>query len=184
MKKALNLLSIIAVCFLAATTSVNAAVGFLKIHMLSAADGRGDCFIIELPDNTKMVVDIPDGWAVALENKLNALGFGGGIKYLVGTHEHIDHIGGMNNFLNTGFNINNTQIYYPRGSMNATSGSYDNLVTAAGNRGLAVTKLVAGDYIVNTTYDGKPFKVRVLSPALGKVNGGTDDWNDPNEASF
>lgn len=184
MKKALSVLLVMAACLLAVTMPVRAATGFLKIHMLSVADGRGDCFIIELPDNTKMVVDIPDGWNTALVNKLQDLGFGGGIKYLVGTHEHIDHIGGMNNFLNSGFNINNTQIYYPKGSMNANSGSYNNLVTAAGNRGLAITKLVAGDYIVNTTHDGKPFKVRVLSPANGKVNGGTDDWNDPNEASF
>jgi len=184
MKKALSLLFVMAMCLLAATTSVHAATGFLKIHMISAADGRGDCFIIELPDNTKMVVDIPDGWNTTLVNKLNALGFGGGIKYLVGTHEHIDHIGGMNNFLSGGFPINNTQIYYPKGSMNANSGSYNNLVTAAGNRGLAITKLVAGDYIINTTHDGKVFKVRVLSPENSKVNGGTDDWGDPNEASF
>jgi beta-lactamase superfamily II metal-dependent hydrolase len=184
MKKALSLLFVVVACLVAGIMPVHAATGFLKIHMLSVADGRGDCFIIELPDNSKMVVDIPDGWNTALVNKLQDLGFGGGIKYLVGTHEHIDHIGGMNNFLNSGFNINNTQIYYPKGSMNANSGSYNNLVTAAGNRGLAITKLVAGDYIINTTHDGKPFKVRVLSPANGKVNGGTDDWNDPNEASF
>jgi beta-lactamase superfamily II metal-dependent hydrolase len=184
MKKALSLLFVAAACLVVGITPVHAATGFLKIHLLSVADGRGDCFIIELPDNTKMVVDIPDGWNTALVNKLNDLGFGGGIKYLVGTHEHSDHIGGMNNFLNSGFNINNTQIYYPRGSMNAASGAYDNLVTAAGNRGLAVTKLVAGDYIVNTTYDGKPLKVRILSPALSKVNGGSDDWSAPNEASF
>src|SRR5688572_29331127 len=184
MKKALSVLLAMAVCLLAATTSVQAATGFLKIHMLSAADGRGDCFIIELPDNTKMVVDIPDGWAVALENKLNALGFGGGIKYLVGTHEHVDHIGGINDFLNTGFNISNTKIYYPQGAINANSGEYNNMVNAASNRGLAVSKLKAGDYIINTTYNGKPFKVRVLSPEGYKINGGADDWGSENEASM
>src|SRR5687767_5921258 len=110
MKKALSLLS--AACLLAAATSVQAAVGFLKIHMISTGDGRGDCFLIELPDNTRMVVDIPDGYSTALINKLNALGIGS-IKYLVGTHEHVDHIGGLNNFLNSGFTINNTKIYYP-----------------------------------------------------------------------
>src|SRR5688572_22193276 len=166
MKKALSLLIMVAsskrcivylvlACFLAAMTPLQAATGFLKIHMLSAGVGRGDCFLIELPDNTKMVVDVPDGWDNMLINKLNNLGFGGGIKYLVGTHEHSDHIGGMNNFLNSGFNINNTQIYYPKGAVNANAGAYDNLVTSSGNRGLAVTKLVAGNYIINTTYDGK-----------------------------
>src|SRR5919107_1255715 len=114
MKKALTLLLVMAACFL--DTSVQAAYGFLKIHMISAGTGRGDCFLIELPDNTKMVVDIPDGYSSTLINKLNALGFGGGIKYLVGTHEHVDHIGGMNNFINSGFPINNTQMYYPKGA--------------------------------------------------------------------
>src|SRR4051794_16110646 len=93
---------ILTACLLAATTSVRAAVGILKIHMISAGDGRGDCFLIELPDNSKMVVDIPDGYSPTLINKLNELGFGGGIKYLVGTHEHVDHIGAVNNFLNSG----------------------------------------------------------------------------------
>src|SRR5919107_5742095 len=117
MKKALTLLLVMAACFL--DTSVQAAYGFLKIHMISAGDGRGDCFLIELPDNSKMVVDIPDGYSSTLIDRLNALGFGGGIKYLVGSHEHIDHIGGMDAFLNTGFNVNNSQIYYPQGGINA-----------------------------------------------------------------
>jgi len=152
--------------------------------MISAGSGRGDCFLIELPDNTKMVVDIPDGYNSTLINKLNQLGFGGGIKYLVGTHEHVDHIGAIDNFLNSGFNINNTEIYYPKGAVNASSVHYNNMVNAANNRGLTVKKLVAGDYIVNKTYNGMPVKVRVLSPENHKVNGGTDDWSAPNEASL
>ena len=183
-KKTLSLLFAIAACWLAATTSVHATTGFLKIHMLSAGDGRGDCFIIELPDNTKMVVDIPDGWSSTVIDKLNELGFGGGIKYLVGSHEHVDHIGGINNFLNSGFTINNTQIYYPKGSINTTSVHYDNMVNACNSRGLAITKIVAGDYIINTTYNSKPLKVRCLNPELYKVNGGTDDWTGQNEASM
>lgn len=182
-KRCINYL-VLTACLLAATTSVHAATGFLKIHMIAAGTGRGDCFLIELPDNSKMVVDIPDGYNTTLINKLNELGFGGGIKYLVGTHEHVDHIGGINNFLNSGFNINNTQIYYPKGAVNATSTHYHNMVNAANNRGLAVTKLVAGNYIINTTHDGKPLKVRVLSPENYKVNGGSDDWSGPNEASL
>ncbi len=184
MKKALSLLCATAAGLMMATTPVQAATGFLKIHMISAGDGRGDCFLIELPDNTKMVVDIPSGYSTTLINKLNALGFGGGIKYLVGTHEHVDHIGGLNDFLNTGFSISNTKIYYPQGSINANNAEYNNMVNAASNRGLTVSKLKAGDYIINTTHDGKAFKVRVLSPETYKINGGSDDWGSENEASM
>lgn len=152
--------------------------------MISAGDGRADCFLIELPDNTKMVVDVADGYSATLINKLNALGFGGGIKYLAGTHEHVDHIGGMDEFLKSGFNINNTQIYYPKGGINADNLHYNNLVSACNQRGLNITKLKAGDYIINTTYNSKPFKIRCISPELSKVDGGSDDWGSENEASL
>ena len=182
MKKILSLFAA-AASLLVGTTQMQAATGFLKIHMITVGEGRADCFLIELPDNTKMVVDIADGYATTLINKLNALGFGGGIKYLVGTHEHVDHIGGMNNFINA-FNINNTTIYYPKGAVNATSSYYNDMVNSANNHGLSVTKLKAGDYIINTTYNSKPFRVRVLSPENSKVDGGSDDWSAPNEASL
>jgi competence protein ComEC len=184
MKKALSLFLVMAACLLAATTSAHATTGYLKIHMLAAGDGRADCFIIELPDNTKMVVDVADGYDTTLINKLNALGFGGGIKYLVGTHEHVDHIGGMDEFLNSGFNINNTQIYYPKGAINSDGPHYLNLVSACNKRGLAIKKLVAGDYIINTTYNGLAFKVRAISPETYTIDGGSDDWQSENEASL
>jgi beta-lactamase superfamily II metal-dependent hydrolase len=183
MKKTLSLLFASA-CLLTAPITVRATTGYLKIHMISAGDGRADCFLIELPDNTKMVVDIADGYSSTLISKLNALGFGGGIKYLCGTHEHVDHIGGMDEFLNSGFNINNTQIYYPKGAINADGVHYNHLVTACNNRGLAIKKLKAGDYIINSTYNGKAFKVRCISPESSKVDGGSDDWGSENEASL
>jgi competence protein ComEC len=184
MKKTLGLLFAMAAGLLVATTPVQATTGFLKIHMISAGDGRSDCFLIELPDNTKMVVDVADGYSTTLINKLNALGFGGGIKYLCGTHEHVDHIGGMDEFINSGFNINNTQIYYPKGAINADGPHYLNLVSACNHHGLSITKLKAGDYIINSTWNGLPFKVRCISPENSTVDGGSDDWGSENEASL
>ncbi|MDB6059091.1 MAG: hypothetical protein JWO95_2935 [Verrucomicrobiales bacterium] len=183
MKKVLGLLCATAASALVAT-SAQATTGFLKIHMLNAGDGRADCFIIELPDNTKMVVDVADGWDTTLISKLQALGFGGGIKYLVGSHEHVDHIGGMDEFLNSGFTINNTQIYYPKGAVNGDGPHYVNLAAACNRRGLAINKMVAGQYIINTTFNGLAFKVRAISPENSLVDGGSDDWQTENEASL
>lgn len=177
------MVTVLTACLLAVSTSVHAAVGFLKIHMIAAGDGRGDCFLIELPDNTRMVVDIPSGYSSTLRNKLSDLGIPS-IKYLVGTHEHVDHIGGMNEFLDSGFAINNTKIYYPKGAINANGANENAMVTAATNRDLTVFRVEAGDYIINTTHDGKPFKVRVISPETYKINGGDDDWGSENEASL
>src|SRR6476659_3517895 len=136
MKRAPSLLLAMAAAFLFATSAVHATTGYLKIHMLAAGDARADCFLIELPDNTKMVVDVADGYDTMLINKLNALGFGGGIKYLVGTHEHVDHIGGMDEFLDSGFNINNTQIYYPKAPTIANEPNYLKLLFAFNSGGL------------------------------------------------
>jgi competence protein ComEC len=184
MKKVLSLLLATTAYLFVATTPAHATTGFLKIHMLNAGDGRADCFIVELPDNTKMVVDIADGWDTMLIAKLQALGFGGGIKYLVGSHEHVDHIGGMDEFLNSGFNINNTQIYYPKGAINGDGPHYVNLAAACSKRGLTINKMVAGQYIINTTYNGLAFKVRAISPESSLVDGGADDWQSENEASL
>lgn len=181
-KRCINYL-VLTACLLAATTSAQAALGILKIHMFASGDGRGDCFVVELPDNTRMIVDIPSGWSGDLRSKLSSLGISN-VKYLVGSHEHIDHIGGMDAFLDSNFTVNNTQVYYPKGGVNANSSQYHNLVAAANRRSLAITKIVAGDYILNTTHDGKPLKIRCLSPENDKVNGGSDDWGGENDASM
>jgi hypothetical protein len=47
---------------------------------------------------------------------------------------------------------------------------------ACNRRHLAITKLKAGDYITNQTYNGLPFKVRCISPETFTIDGGSDDW--------
>ena len=63
--------------------------------MLSQDDGRNDSFIFELPNGEVMVVDNQNG--SALMSKLNSLGIDS-VKYVVGTHQHVDHIGGLDHF--------------------------------------------------------------------------------------
>lgn len=144
---------------------------------------RADCWLIELPDNTRMVVDVADdGYYGSLTSKMTALGIPQ-VKYLVGTHDHVDHIGDMNAFVSNGW-VNNTTMYYPKGSINTQGTYYSDLVNALNNKGMSMTHLKAGDYIINTTYSGKTFKVRCLSPESSKVDGGADDWGSENEASL
>ncbi|MDB6026632.1 MAG: hypothetical protein JWM68_2855 [Verrucomicrobiales bacterium] len=189
MKKTLAL-ALAALASLVVTTATYAgSTGFLRVHMVPTSNpgrpqgSRADCWIIELPDNTRMVVDIGDnGYYSAVTSRLTALGISQ-VKYLVGTHDHVDHIGDMNAFVSNGW-VNNTTMYFPKGTINTQGPYYSALITALNNKGMSMTKLKAGDYIVNTTYSGKTFKIRCLSPENSKVDGGADDWGSENEASL
>jgi len=170
-------------------TAFAGSAGMLRIHMIPTSNpnrdqgSRADCWLIELPDNTRMVVDVADdGYYGALTSKMTALGIPQ-VKYLIGTHDHVDHIGDMNSFVGNNW-VNNTQMWYPKGAINTQGTYYSDLVTACNNKGISMTKIVAGTYIINTTYNGKAFKVRCLSPENSKIDGGADDWGSENEASL
>src|SRR3954462_11080762 len=120
MKKALALASA-ALALLVTSAAYAGSTGMLRIHMVPTSDpsrprgSRADCWIIELPDNTRMVVDIgDDGYYSAVTSRLTALGISQ-VKYLVGTHDRVDHIGDMTAFLSNGW-VNNTTMYFPKGA--------------------------------------------------------------------
>lgn len=164
--------------------TASASTGTLKVHMLSHADGRNDSFIFELPNGEVMVLDNYD--SSALISKLGSLGITK-VQYVVGTHRHSDHIGGLDDFLNSGFTIDNTKVYYPDGGINKLYAQYTNYVNAAASRGLSMQYLLDGDYILNTTYNGKPLAIMVLGPLYWRVNGYNSHENDytiANDASL
>ncbi|MDQ0914889.1 beta-lactamase superfamily II metal-dependent hydrolase [Paenibacillus sp. V4I5] len=158
-----------------------ATAGILKVHMLSQDDGRNDSFIFELPNGEVMVVDNQNG--SALVSKLNSLGINS-VKYVVGTHQHVDHIGGLDDFINSGFLIDNTKIYYPDGAIHRTNTEYTNLKNAADNRNLTMEYLWDNEYILNTTYDNKPLIIKAIGPLYWRVNGGSNDYTNVNDASL
>lgn len=153
----------------------------LNMHMLSQDDGRNDSFIFELPNGEVMVVDNQNGEALAA--KLGDLGIDS-IQYLVGTHQHVDHIGGFFDFLYTGFPVDNTKVYYPEGAINRTNSEYANLENAAKRRSLTIEYLAEGDYILNTIYDDKPLIVKAIGPLSKRIDGGRDDYTNVNDASL
>lgn len=161
--------------------AASATAGMLKVHMLSQDDGRNDSFIFELPNGEVMVVDNQNG--SALMSKLNSLGIDS-VKYVVGTHQHVDHIGGLDHFLNNGFTIDNTKIYYPDGAIHRTNTEYANLKNAADNRNLTMEYLWDDEYILNTTYDSKPLIIKAIGPLYWRVNGGSNDYTNVNDASL
>lgn len=77
----------------AAVNSVPAADGTLAVHFLDV--GQGDSEFIELPDGNTMLIDAGEReYGETVSEYISALGYSE-ITYLVATHPHSDHIGGL-----------------------------------------------------------------------------------------
>ena len=95
--------------------------------------GQGDSIFIQLPNKETMLIDAGEAYEVDnVINYLNNLGITK-IDYAVGTHPHTDHIGGLEEVINT-FDIGS--IYMPRAS--STSKTYEDLLTTISNKGLKI----------------------------------------------
>ena len=117
--------------------------------------GQGDSIFIELPNKETMLIDA--GEAYKSENVINYLNNLGikKIDYVVGTHPHTDHIGGLEEVINT-FDIGS--IYMPRAS--STSKTYLDLLTAISNKGLKVKTAKSGVVVL----DDDNLKLEFIAP--------------------
>lgn len=125
----------------------------MRVHFIDV--GQGDCSLIELPGGKTMLVDAgeaEEGWKI--EEYLKSFGINK-IDFLVGTHPHSDHIGGLESVINS-FEIAN--IYMPKKSHNSLA--FENLIKCIKANGLTVKSPMAGEII----YENDGVKVKVLSP--------------------
>lgn len=125
----------------------------LKVHYIDV--GQGDSIFIELPTGETMLIDAGESYKANLVvSYIKNLGYSS-IDYIVGTHPHTDHIGGLAQVINQ-FNIK--KIYMPKAV--STSKTYENLLTTIANKGLSVTTAKAG---VNIIKQGN-LKVDIIAP--------------------
>lgn len=74
-------------------TPTPAAAGPLKVHFIYV--GQGDASFIEFPDGQTMLIDAgPAEQGAKVVDYISSLGYTK-IDYVVGTHPHTDHIGGL-----------------------------------------------------------------------------------------
>ncbi len=135
-------------------TSVSTFSGdTLRVNYIDV--GQGDSIFIQLPNNETMLIDA--GEAYKSENVINYLNNLGikKIDYVVGTHPHTDHIGGLEEVINT-FDIGS--IYMPRAS--STSKTYLDLLTAISNKGLKVKTAKSGVVVL----DDDNLKLEFIAP--------------------
>ena len=119
----------------------------LKIHYIDG--GQGDSEFIELPNGQCMLIDagIPEQGPNVV-NYIKNLGHNK-IDYIICTHPHADHIGGMTDVINS-FNIGS--IYMPRTSDSDTPTTkvYRNLLAAIQSKELSIHTAKAGVNIINS----------------------------------
>lgn len=135
-----------------------------RVHFVDV--GQGDCTLIELPGNKVMLIDAGEnGHESDVLNYLDRCGVTK-IDYLVATHPHSDHIGGIEEVIE---NYEIGEIYMPK--IASTSWTYENMLDAIDKKGIYINSAYTGKTIFE--YDG--VKADILSP---EKNYQTDNLNN------
>ena len=122
------------------STSKNITIDKSKLNIIYFYVGQADCELI-IENGITMLIDAgnsKDGEIIV--NGLKALGIEK-IDYLIGTHIHEDHIGGMSYVINS-FDIG--KIYLPYNE-SSTTNYYKKMLMAISNKGLSIEEANVGD---------------------------------------
>ena len=132
---------------------INTNNNLLKVHYLDV--GQGDSIFIELPNNETILIDAAESYqSENIINYLKNLNYQK-IDYVIGTHPHTDHIGGLKNIINT-FEIG--KIYMPK--VVSTTKTYESLLMAIKDKNLKINTAKAGTSIIDTD----ALKINILAP--------------------
>lgn len=153
-------------------TEGNPTGKLMEIHFVDV--GQGDAIYIEFPDGKDMLIDAGDRASAntqALLSYINNYGSAtDGIDYLMLTHVDADHVGGMDNVLET-YSVRN--IYMPNIGTKAsdpergywTTATYEQFYTAAYNEGANIF-YNEGDF----TISGDGWNIKVYAPQASEYN--------------
>lgn len=132
---------------------INTNNDLLKVHYLDV--GQGDSIFVELPNNETMLIDAAESYqSENIINYLKNLNYQK-IDYVIGTHPHTDHIGGLKDIINT-FEIG--KIYMPK--VVSTTKTYESLLMAIKDKNLKINTAKAGTSIIDTD----TLKIKILAP--------------------
>lgn len=125
--------------------------GNLKVHYINV--GQGDAILIQ-QDKHSMLIDAGNnGDGQIIKNYLDKQGVNN-LDFLIGTHPHADHIGGMDYIINS---LKVGKIYMPKTTANTKT--FKNVVVAAQNKGLKIKMPIVG-----TSFDVGQAKCTILAP--------------------
>lgn len=138
----------------------------LNIHFIDV--GQADCTLIELPNGETALIDGGNrGDSDLIVNYINELGIDF-IDYIIATHPHEDHIGGLPEVIK---NFEIGKIYMTKKS--ATSKIYKTLLNEIKTKGLKIQTAIGFIEIINTSN----LKFQILAP-------NSTDYNETNEYSI
>lgn len=129
----------------------------VSVHFIDV--GQGDCTLIELPENKIMLIDAGDnGREDEIIDYIDRLNIKK-IDYLVATHPHSDHIGGMKEIIE---NYEIGEIYMPNAY--SSSKTFEDMLDAIDKKNLNINSAYAGEKIFE--YSG--VRADILSPQKGE----------------
>ena len=127
---------------------------------------QGDSILIELPNKEVMLIDAAEKYYVnKVVDYIDSLGYEK-IDYVVGTHPHTDHIGGLESIVRK-YDIG--YIYMPKKQSN--SKTFLNLLKSIKEKNLKINTAKSGVDIINSD----DLKVKIIAP--------TKEYNDSNNSS-
>lgn len=134
--------------------SPDPGASLLKVHFLDV--GQGDSTFIELPNGKTMLIDagIKDK-ADSVVTYIFSQGYDT-INYVIATHPHSDHIGGMPDILNN-FKVGK---FFCTSTAN-NSDNFSSTAEAADSNGITPCFVLAGDEIINE----KDFSAEIEAPS-------------------
>lgn len=138
----------------------------LKVHYIDV--GQGDSIFIELPNKENLLIDgaSKSNGDVVLsylkEHKVSK------IDYLIATHPHEDHIGGLIEVVN---NYPIGEIYMP--DVTHTTNTFEDLLIAIKNKGYKINKAIAGRMIL----DAEDLKLKIVAPEENYSNNNLNNYS-------
>lgn len=132
----------------------------LVVHFLDV--GQADSAFLELPSKETMLIDAGEkNNSPKIIDYIKSLGYSK-IDYVIGTHPHADHIGGLADVINA-FDIGT--IYMPK--VTATSKTYENLLNTIKNKNLKIKRGFSGTEVINANN----LNAKILAPNSEKYTG-------------
>lgn len=127
--------------------------GTLIVHFLDV--GQADSILLELPNGQAMLIDAGTNRAGATVcDAVRAQGISR-LDYVVGTHPHEDHIGGLDDVIKS-FDIG--KLYMPKVQNNTKT--FEDVLDAAAEKGLKIITAKAGVHVT----DGGGLSIDMLAP--------------------